>query len=412
LLLLTGVIPGTHNVGGIILGDLVRHYGPEYVRSVAVLAAPPPADRIAAVAGLASSTIVTTGNQDRPRSGGILGRSIATIASLFRFRSEVRRVREQVLTVLKRERSERVFVVLDNAVLIAIGRDIAKALDVPLSVLVWDPPDYVLRTAGFGRVLRSHLLGAFEATLAAATDIAVVSEIAQEEYTRSFRGDVHLLRHGVLDGMPQLASGNASGEDEWRLGFAGSMYAANAWQSLVSALDLVGWQIAGRRVRILVMSSKLSVETRRPAAIDFLGFRAADEVQKILADCHLTYMPQPFNPELRELCRHSFPTKLGNYLATGRPVFVHAPADGALQQYFQRHPFGASCDSLDPAAIVTSLERLLADPVAYREAGKRALALAAAEFSRDSFARAVDAFLPRFGCEPANGPSSHAKAGA
>jgi hypothetical protein len=284
---------------------------------------------------------------------------------------------------------ERILAVLDNPQMIAVARAIADALGSPLSTLVWDPPEYFLTQLGFGRWAKTRLLDEFQACLSASASVAVVSETMQSDYAAFTRAQIHVLRHGI--DFPGVDS-REPGDGEFVLGFAGSMYSPCAWNALLDALDEADWRLGGRLVRIRVMTGSLELKRRHPARIEYLGFCSPEQVQEMLAGCDLCYMPQPFVESLAALCRYSFPTKLGNYLATGRPVFVHAPSDSALQQYFRQHRFGTSCDGLTAPQILKALERML-DPVEYREASVRALSLSRTAFSTRSFRASLERFL-------------------
>ncbi|MGQ0800758.1 MAG: hypothetical protein ACT4NL_11680 [Pseudomarimonas sp.] len=173
------------------------------------------------------------------------------------------------------------------------------------------------------------------------------------------------------------------------------MYSPCAWNALLRALDLVGWVVAGRPVRLRLLTASIELASRKPARIEFLGFRTPAEVQTILADCHLCYMPQPFRPHLRDLCRYSFPTKLSNYLDVGRPVLVHSPPEGALSEFYARHPIGVHANSQEPAEIIAALEALLADTNAYQRACEQVAEVAQAHFSQAVFHAAIDHLLGR-----------------
>lgn len=395
LLLLTGVPPGAHNVGGIILGDLVRHYGPGRVRCAAIVGRRFVPQPTPGLQGMTMQLLPTLRMHARRRGVGRLAAFVAAADFVTGFQRETARLASQIVAGCRADPVAHVFAVLDNPLVIAIARRVAGKLGVPMTTLVWDPPDYLLRTCRYERFGRGRLVAEFRRCLRASSAVAVVSEAMQRDFAEFTGAPIHLLRHGLPAGsVTAVPTTRRSQREEWVLGFAGSMYSDCAWRALLAALDSVAWRIAGRPVRLQVMAAQLSLHTRHAAVIEFLGFRDPADVQRILGECDACYMPQPFVPELGDLCRYSFPTKLANYLATGRPVFVHAPADSSLQAYYAGHPFGASCDSLEPGSIVAALEGLLGDEATYVDACRRAAALAATEFGEVAFLAAVDRVLP------------------
>ncbi|MFT3807413.1 hypothetical protein [Arenimonas sp.] len=397
-LLLSGTPPGKANVAEIILHDLVEYAGPSQFVCCAVVSpnyhwapeqAPPGLD----VRLLQARNMVA---QRGSRSKWSAVRSLwGTFTGL---RGEVSRLVPEIVAAARESGVQQVFAVLDNALLFALAHRVAAALDKPLVVLVWDPPNYVLQQAHFDRYSRIWLHGQFKRSLSVARRVAVVSETMQADYAAFTTAPIQLLRHGlagIADGPSAVETVSAA--TEWQIGFAGSMYARCAWRAFMRALDHADWTIAGRPVRLKVLSSRLDVSSRRAANIDYLGFRPPEEAQRVLASCHLNYMPQPFQSHLRELCRYSFPTKLTSYLSVGRPVFVHAPRDSALISFVQRSPIGATATSQDPAAIAAALESILGNDQVYSEAAASVRSVAAAHFSERSFHASIDELLPTLG---------------
>jgi hypothetical protein len=214
----------------------------------------------------------------------------------------------------------------------------------------------------------------------------------RRDYAALTPAPIHVVRHGRGSGEgPPRRTASTSGD--WLVGFAGSMYSDCAWRAFLAALDSVEWRVAGRAVRLKVLASSIKLQSRRAATVEYLGFRPPAEVQQILEGCDLCYMPQPFVSRLQDLTTYSFPTKLGDYVATGRPVFVHSPAYSELQSFCANAPPGVACDSLQPEGIVAALKSLLEDSAAYARASARAADLSASEFSRAAFLDSVDRFL-------------------
>lgn len=309
-------------------------------------------------------------------------------------RMQIGRLQRAVVERARELAPAAVFAVLNNAVIMTLAHRVAGELGLPLTALVWDPPDYVLRHSGFAFISRRWFTREFERSLARCRRVAVVSESMQADYAKLTDAPVQLLRHGRS--MPSaLAPPVLAPLDRpyWLIGFAGSMYAECAFKALVEALDKADWQIAGRPVRLRVMTAKIELQCRGKGWIEFLGYRDDQEVDQLLADCDVNYLPQPFKPHLAGLCRYAFPTKLAAYLAADRPVFVHCPDDSALGDYFDRYPFGAICRSLDSTRIVGALQGLLGDTSNYIRASALARAVGTSDFSEAAFHAAIDALF-------------------
>lgn len=389
--MLTGTPPGTANVGEIILRDLSLHYGSGHIQCIAVVPPRYSSKSDPRLEGLSIEflpSIHIHAQRWNEAAWGALG-SLANY--LVGFRREVAKLVDEIVRKAEATEPEVVFAVLNNPLMMSVGHRVARALGRPLVTLVWDPPDYLARLSRFDRWSRRFLLKEFRRSLASSRRVAVVSETMQQDYAPLTSASVQILRHGMAMELPsEFTPGAAFDGDEWVIGFAGSMYSNCAWGALLKALDQANWSIAGRPVRLRVMGAQIAVSSSTAAQVEFLGFRSPEQVQSILAQCHLNYMPQPFVPQLAELCRYAFPTKLTNYLAVGRPVFVHAPRDGALSRFFEANPIGARANTLDPEQILSALQTLLGDERAYHDACRQVREAAIRHFDVSVFHKAID----------------------
>lgn len=204
--------------------------------------------------------------------------------------------------------------------------------------------------AEFGRVIR------------ASDRCAVVGESMKEAYDEQFEKDCIIVRHGVTEKLRSL-EGNARRESSsYVIGYAGSITADDSFAVLIRALDNAGWQINGKSVTLRLAGVRYVLNSAQPQRIEYLGRRSVAETVSLMAEANILYLPQPFVEELRELASLSFPTKLSTYLASARPVILHAPEYAAVVPFIKRFPFGRWCDSLDAGQLWAHITSLLADP--------------------------------------------------
>ena len=71
---------------------------------------------------------------------------------------------------------------------------------------------------------------------------------------------------------------------------------------------------------------------------------------------------------------------MAEYLASGRPVLVHAPRDSFVSWYFNRYECGLVVDRKDPAALSQAIWRL-PDDADLRRVGANAHTCAERDFS-------------------------------
>jgi glycosyltransferase involved in cell wall biosynthesis len=81
------------------------------------------------------------------------------------------------------------------------------------------------------------------------------------------------------------------------------------------------------------------------------------DVYRIQREADVLLLPLAFQSTIQEVIRSSAPGKMAEYLASGRPVLVHAPAGSFVCNFFTRRKCGMVVDRLDPELL---RERLLA----------------------------------------------------
>ncbi len=107
------------------------------------------------------------------------------------------------------------------------------------------------------------------------------------------------------------------------------------------------------------------------------------EARRAQAEADILFLPLGFDTPKDRAVKSSAPGKLGEYLASGRPILVHAPRDSFLARFFQERGCGLVVDRPDPALLRAALERLATDQDLVEELTARA-SDAAREFSLDA----------------------------
>jgi glycosyltransferase involved in cell wall biosynthesis len=171
-------------------------------------------------------------------------------------------------------------------------------------------------------------------------------------------------------------------DGETRITYTGAVSPAHydAFRNLVGALRLL------RRADI-----KLHLYTAQPpsdlARLGISGPIVIHEHQPqsaipvIQRQSDLLFLPLAFNSPYPELVRTAATTKLGEYLASQRPMLVHAPADSFIAWYCQQHQCGLVVGENDPARLAEAIDSFMANRKAALVMGQRNWELARADFS-------------------------------
>jgi hypothetical protein len=248
----------------------------------------------------------------------------------------------------------------------------------------WDPPEsmaHSLRLPGFQlrRTLREY-----ERVLRRAAALAVTSEGMEERYRRRFGRSSIILRQHVEPGTPPQ---NGSGRDHtgWLLYVGGSIYATREFETFLAALDLCGWTLHDRPVRLRWLGSGGTVKATGPRSIEFLGWRPLAEALEFASDCDLGYVPYWFDPGRALETECCFPSKMISYLGVGLPPFFHGPGNAGPALFLRKFNAGYVCTEQTPEAVLRDLRSALADPAEHALRRSRCRQVAATEFSKETF---------------------------
>lgn len=385
LLCLSCTPPGPQGVGGIILRDLfsllpegsLAGYFPVGDPSAAQLP-----DELARIPVVFSQV-----RHERAWSSrlGLPGRAIAGSLNQLAFRRHVQGLIREAVALGERHRAEAVWAILDAPTSIAMAEPLARQLGKPLIALVWDDAAHLTQSLGLDRLAASFMLRHTARTLKSADRCAVIGETMQRRYAEDYGTRSVILRHGLASSALQPLRAQDNAEPVFSLGFAGTMNAPCAFHALLAALESCDWQIASRAIELRLVGPRFDMRTNKPALFRSYGWRSVSETIRILAGCDATYLPQPFGEDRRTMAELSFPTKLTTYLATGRPILLHAPTYASLPQYHQQQPLGLLCGSMEPAAIVAALEQLICDSDLYARAAADARQAYRRDFTEERF---------------------------
>jgi glycosyltransferase involved in cell wall biosynthesis len=187
--------------------------------------------------------------------------------------------------------------------------------------------------------------------------------------------DISIYESAAAAGEPARRNG------EVKIVYTGDVYEAHydAFRNLVAAIEKTGRD----DLRLHVYSGRSREVLKRegisgPVACH--GDRAPSEMPGVQREADLLFLPLAFNSPYPDLVRTSATTKLGEYLATGRPVLVHAPPDSFVSWYFREHDCGVLVDQLDSSVLAEAINNVLGDEALRQRLGARAWERARSDF--------------------------------
>lgn len=299
------------------------------------------------------------------------GRAAAAVVRAWRRAKLERRLVVHAVAFAREQNAQAVWAVLDTPVSIALAKRVAVALNVPLITTVWDDVEHNIHYFRLDPIAAREARRYFSDAIRHSRGSALIGESMQSAYQRDYGVKGIVVRHGLPADLRLAPRRSLDDTDVIRIGFAGSITARSAFEGLMNALDMIEWNFGGKPIELRLITPRVTLDAGVPRRIVYLGWqRMMDEAVHLLADCHLNYLPQPFEGEWVPFTRLSFPSKLTTYLGAGVPLLLHTPPYGSLHGFFDRYPFGVRCDTLDPSSLSKALCDLLDDPVRYRQAGE------------------------------------------
>ncbi len=320
------------------------------------------------------------------------------------------RIRRQAAAFGRRQGVDAVLAVLKGQTVINSAAALAESLDKPLysltpSGLVREPTGWWARPNDLdpltSRVTADHLKAAIQASRA----IGAASRAQAKTYARL---------HGVR-ALPMVRSHEARlarrpesspiGAGNLVIGMTGPVCAQDETRLLVKALNACDWTLRGRSVRLRYFGDTFPAFDIPEGHLQVTGGLTLEALIDALSQCDLLYCPHPFDPDVQDVARPSFSPELVLYLAAGRAVVLHGPADCAPALYVRDMGAGVVADGLNAASIYNGIDRLVRDPRLYSRATLAAQAAFSADFTLDRLGRALCDLLDMPRTLPAERPS-------
>src|ERR1044072_438375 len=90
--------------------------------------------------------------------------------------------------------------------------------------------------------------------------------------------------------------------------------------------------------------------------VKMLGRRSHSECLDAMRSAGLLYLPLAFGKKSSRISRYSLPTKLPEYLATGKSVFFHGPQESAMFRVAEQYDLTPRLSTIEPAALDAFVE--------------------------------------------------------
>ena len=199
-----------------------------------------------------------------------------------------------------------------------------------------------------------------------ASNIFVMSEAMQRHYLKKHKLKSTLIPHPI--NLNEINFGQKYGKicnNNKKVGynvvFTGSIYEAQ----LDAILNLV--QMVNKATNIVFNVYTNNTEqyliqrgiTGRN--IIYHGFVNSDQVTTIQRKADILFLPMSFSASYSEVIKTASPVKLPEYLASGKPIIVHAPSYAYVSDYARTHGWAQVVDQPQPDVLKKMLMEVIGD---------------------------------------------------
>lgn len=221
-----------------------------------------------------------------------------------------------------------------------------------------------------------------------ASGVVVPNELLKSELAERVSSPITIVRNPVQLDLYETLRARVPACDygprrSWSIAYTGSIYEAqlDAVTNCARGVDLLRGGGIDVRLHLYTAQSEASLQAQGiPDSVHVHPTVKPLDASRVQCEADILLLPLAFATRYPELIRTSAPGKLGEYLASGRPILVHAPADCFLSRFATEQRWGLVCDTPDESRIARSIERIIREPQLRTELSQGAL-VASRQFS-------------------------------
>ncbi len=260
-------------------------------------------------------------------------------------------IRRRIVKLARKYDVRRIYAHFPEGCFTVAAWQAAEELGLPLTIyldILWEESG--ADSTGLARAFEHKVLERADRRFA-------ITEFAVEHLERKHGVKVELLPHTTDTSSLPASIRPLAGDGPPVVHFAGSV---KADMNRDAVLRLA------RAAAIAKTSPKLDLcIPGLPEELRGLGISSRYVDQATLAEAQarstILFLPLAFETPHPLMIRHNFPTKAMDYLRSGRPILVHAPADSYLTWLAKKEGFALVVDRPDIEELAAAIDRLAAD---------------------------------------------------
>ncbi len=223
--------------------------------------------------------------------------------------------------------------------------------------------------------------------LKGAAGIIVPNEFLRDEYCRRYHVKPTVIHNPCESSQIDKKSNIPwpSSKDEIKIVYTGAIYHAHfdAFRNLMAAMQLVDRPTVKLHLYSVQTRKELERENIR-GPIVYHHHLVPSEISAVQREGDILFLSLAFNSTIPEVIKTSAPGKMGEYLASGRPILVHAPTDSFVSWYFRNYKCGVVVDQSKPEMLGRAIQRILDDADLRKELSDNSRSRAQVDFNLNS----------------------------
>jgi glycosyltransferase involved in cell wall biosynthesis len=148
-----------------------------------------------------------------------------------------------------------------------------------------------------------------------------------------------------------------------RIMYTGAIYRANydCFRNLIRAMDLLENHTVELHIYTAQSMEELSAQGIEGENVQIHSHVPYDQILEEQHRADMLFLPLAFESPIPEVLRTSAPGKMAEYLASGRPVLAHVPADSFVAYYMNMKQCGVVAGKNDSSDLARWIFRLVSD---------------------------------------------------
>jgi glycosyltransferase involved in cell wall biosynthesis len=241
---------------------------------------------------------------------------------------------------------------------IPAGYIVSRLLGVKFYAYLFD--DYVYQWVGFQRLI-ARLMASW--IFKNSEGLIGPNEYLCEEYQRRYNTRYVIARNPCdpyeLNLLPNIEWPSETGKI--KILYTGAIYYANydCFRNLVHAMNMIIDYQLDLYIYTAQTAEQLEAHGIGGGKVHVYSHVLYNQILEEQHKADILFLPLAFQSPIPEVLRTSAPGKMGEYLASGRPVLAHVPPDSFVKYYLKKYQCGIVADKNSPDNLAEHILNLM-----------------------------------------------------